>query len=212
MDSLVIVSPGWCSSGSEWSIAPLRTKLEKMGYELMIHCNSDRGFGDIRQSAESLATRVVDQSPYWDDIYLMGHSMGGLVARYTEKILQNTGLVDGIITLCTPHIGVQGAHRAFWSQSAQQMVPGSELLNELNKHQHNSPVMNVAAKIDLILGQIENSMMQNADRTHVVWSSHLGVLFSGKVARLINQFVRDIQERKFETEWLIQNNGWAKIA
>jgi pimeloyl-ACP methyl ester carboxylesterase len=63
-------------------------------------------------------------------IHLVGHSLGGLVARYAVQRLGLDAATLGIVTIATPHKGSTMA-RVAPGRSGAQMRPGSSLLAEL---------------------------------------------------------------------------------
>ena len=52
-----------------------------------------------------LATRMLKQDPRIDprQVFIVGHSMGGLVARYYMENLYHDYSVSKLVTICTPH-------------------------------------------------------------------------------------------------------------
>ncbi len=107
---------------------------------------------DIRRSAEHEARifEYVLKNTDAEEVYLIGHSQGGLIARYLTQKLGVTQKITKVITLATPHqgtyAGIAGyAHKigvtalqmvpgfpAIAGESGVQMIPGSKFLRELN--------------------------------------------------------------------------------
>jgi triacylglycerol lipase len=71
--------------------------------------------GSIEQRANDLA-RFLAKVPE-SDIYLVGHSMGGLDGRYLIHHLDPERRVRALVTVCTPHRGSLIADWAFHSRS-----------------------------------------------------------------------------------------------
>jgi triacylglycerol esterase/lipase EstA (alpha/beta hydrolase family) len=96
------------------------------------------GFQDIRDDAARLHDELElllyeCGAPCLD---VVGHSMGGLVATYLLKALDRGVRVRRVVTLGTPHRGTPAAGAAaplvgLFSPAVWQMVPSSELLEEL---------------------------------------------------------------------------------
>lgn len=89
---------------------------------------------DLEQVAHRLAPVVsglVDSSGR-DTCVLIGHSMGGLIARQYVQELGGTPLVDTVVTMGTPH---RGTYSAYWGigRAAQQCRPGSAYLRHLDR-------------------------------------------------------------------------------
>lgn len=88
----------------------------------------------IPEIAEKVACRVEEilGETGANKVHLVGHSLGGLLARYYVERLGGAGKVHTLITLGTPHFGTITA----WvgrSPSAKQMRPGSVLLRRMAK-------------------------------------------------------------------------------
>lgn len=129
----VIFVPGW---GEDILIfSAMVTKLKSEGVVCYPESNVLRGVVDIRDSARKLATRVVEVkgltgSPRVD---LVGHSEGGLIARYYIERLGGVSSVDDYVSIATPHQGTLLAFLGLLSPAAWQMTPGCAFLNDLNK-------------------------------------------------------------------------------
>jgi pimeloyl-ACP methyl ester carboxylesterase len=88
---------------------------------------------DIRIAARSLAEQVerVREQAGGRPVCLVGHSMGGLIARYYVQRLGGDAHVSLVITLATPHSGTAVALLAPPRSVLRQLCPGSDLLAEL---------------------------------------------------------------------------------
>jgi hypothetical protein len=64
-------------------------------------------------------------------VHVVGHSLGGLVARYYVQRLGGDARVHTLVTLGTPHEGTYVAH-AVPHRLVRQLRPGSDVLRELN--------------------------------------------------------------------------------
>ena len=80
---------------------------------------------DVRLAATNLATRVeqICAETGFERIHLIGHSMGGLVARYYVQRLDGDARVHTLVTLGTPHGGTKAA-RLVPHRLARQLRPG----------------------------------------------------------------------------------------
>jgi hypothetical protein len=63
-------------------------------------------------------------------VHLVGHSLGGLVARYLVQRLGGDNRVESLVTLGTPHGGTLWAHM-LPTPLVRQLRPDSPLLREL---------------------------------------------------------------------------------
>jgi triacylglycerol lipase len=91
--------------------------------------------GDIRVAARDLGHHVerICASTGADRVHIVGHSLGGLMARYYVQRLGGDARVDTLVTLGTPHRGSLIAHFLPPTRVPQQLQPGSDLLRELDE-------------------------------------------------------------------------------
>lgn len=119
----------------------------------------------VRDSGRSLAELIRRTSDVSRGIDLIGHSMGGLVARWAIEMCGLSDSVHNLVTLGTPHQGATGAYLAnallnnpgqwqptTWVESAAyyalgvagyadaltDLLPGSSLIRQLNEPSHTS--------------------------------------------------------------------------
>ena len=110
----------------------LRRSLRRRGFHRVVTLNYSPLTRDVRLAATGLATRVEQlcERTGFERIHLIGHSMGGLIARYYVQRLGGDERVHTLVTLGTPHGGTKAAqlvpHRL-----ARQLCPGSDLIQEL---------------------------------------------------------------------------------
>jgi len=122
----------------------------------------NRGFGrietinypvftqDIRAAAARLGQeveRLVEETGY-ERLHVVGHSLGGLIARYYVTRLGGDRRVHTLVTLGTPH---EGSYLAYaWNSGLMtQLRPGSALLTELAQPVHGCQTRFVAYWSDL---------------------------------------------------------------
>ncbi|MFD9536488.1 esterase/lipase family protein [Streptomyces sp. NPDC060010] len=88
---------------------------------------------DLRATARHLARRVEDlcERSGQERVDLVGHSLGGLVARYYVQRLGGDARVRTLVTLGTPHAGTRVAPFMDAHPLVRQMRPDSEVMAEL---------------------------------------------------------------------------------
>lgn len=110
----------------------LRRGLVSRGFGRIETINYPILTGDVRVAAARLGEevdRIVEATGY-ERIHIVGHSLGGLMARYYVTRLGGDERVHTLVTLGTPHQGSLLAHA--WNNSlTRQLRPGSGLLAEL---------------------------------------------------------------------------------
>jgi triacylglycerol esterase/lipase EstA (alpha/beta hydrolase family) len=139
---------------------------------------------DIRVSARVLKTRVDTLRRQYGGTKLdvIGHSEGGLIARYMIKSLQGTMDIERYVSLASPHHGTLMAYLGP-GESARQMQPGSGFLHELNAGDPTPGAVrytSIYTNTDLIVVPSSSSYLPGATNHEIRWLNHLFILMSGK--------------------------------
>lgn len=175
---LLLIHGYGCSRGSWWW---LRRRLEKAGWTVAT-INLEPIYTDIDNYLAPLARRIDDvlAATGAPRLILVGHSMGGLVARaYLHRF--GAERVARLITLGTPHQGSRLAKIGI-GQNARQMEPGNDWLRAL-------PCEVVAPATTVIYSPHDNYVMPaanlhlpGAEHRPIDALGHLAMLFSPRVA------------------------------
>ena len=110
----------------------LRRTLRRRGFGRVLTVNYSPFTQDVRTAAHALGLLVEKtcQETGYERVHVVGHSLGGIVARYYVQRMGGDERVHTLCTLGTPHAGTLTAH--LWpSRVARQLRPGSALLAEL---------------------------------------------------------------------------------
>ncbi|MFF1443011.1 esterase/lipase family protein [Streptomyces sp. NPDC058295] len=112
----------------------LRRSLAQHGRHRVESLNYSPLTCDIRTAAELLGRHVEEicERTGSAQVDVVGHSLGGLIARYYVQRLGGDGRVRTLVTLGTPHSGTRVAPLANAHPIVRQMRPGSELIEELS--------------------------------------------------------------------------------
>lgn len=110
----------------------LRRGLRRRGFHRVLTLNYSPLTRDVRLAATALATRVEQLCAQtgFERVHVIGHSMGGLIARYYVQRLGGDERVHTLVTLGTPHGGTRTAHLLPY-RLARQLRPDSDLVHEL---------------------------------------------------------------------------------
>lgn len=158
----------------------LADRLAADGIAAFVFPLPGRGLGDIGVTATALA-------PFVDDVLaqtgasrvdIVGHSQGGLVARYYIKFLGGAGKVDSFVGLATPHYGTAIANLASLHglvdcvgyEFCRQVVTGSSWLAQLNGDDDTFGAVrytNFASRLDLIVVPYTNSFQRSPGAVNV---------------------------------------------
>lgn len=125
---------------------------------------------------------------------IVGHSLGGIVARYYAQALGGEKTLDTVVTLGTPHSGTYTAHFGV-GPAAMQSTYQSPFLNELRRTARPSPVRYVSYYSDLDLfvvpassAKLRDPVLQ-ATNIRVRDIGHLSMLLSGEVVQSVVDYL-----------------------
>ncbi|MGA4840102.1 esterase/lipase family protein [Streptomyces sp. G45] len=136
---------------------------------------------DIRTAAELLGRHVeeVCERTGQPRVDIVGHSLGGLIARYYAQRLGGDARVRTLVTLGTPHGGTRVAPLADAHPVVRQMRPGSDVVEELREPAPDCRTRFVSfwSELDRIVDPVEAARVDHPDLTaHNVLVSGIGHL------------------------------------
>ncbi|MEU6093940.1 alpha/beta fold hydrolase [Streptomyces sp. NPDC047079] len=113
----------------------LRRNLAQHGRQHIESLNYSPLTCDIRTAAKLLGRHIEElcERTGQPQVDVVGHSLGGLIARYYVQRLGGDLHVRTLVTLGTPHSGTRVAPLANAHPIVRQMRPGSELIKELRE-------------------------------------------------------------------------------
>ncbi|MBJ7905449.1 alpha/beta fold hydrolase [Streptomyces sp. NPDC004549] len=113
----------------------LRRSLAQHGRQRVESLNYSPLTCDIRTAAELLARHVEEicERTGSRQIDIVGHSLGGLIARYYVQCLGGDLRVRTLVTLGTPHAGTRAIPLANAHPIVRQMRPDSAVIEELSR-------------------------------------------------------------------------------
>ncbi|SDJ51261.1 alpha/beta hydrolase fold [Frankineae bacterium MT45] len=114
------------------AFAVLRRALRRRGFGRISTVNYSPLTADVPSAAARLGRhieRICAQSGY-EKVHVVGHSLGGVIARYYVQRQGGDRRVDTLVTLGSPHLGSNLA-RLFPFFVARQLHPDSRVIREL---------------------------------------------------------------------------------
>lgn len=159
--------------------------LERDGFHVYPASFPRFTFSDLRLSARYLADKVeevlaVEEA---ERVALVGHSMGGLIARHYLKSLGGSRRVSRLCCLGTPHHGTWTALTAPVLAGTRQILPGSQFLAELNdpaRDHGGVPILNVWSRWDGIVIPSQSAVLDapGVENREIPRAGHWGLLVS----------------------------------
>jgi pimeloyl-ACP methyl ester carboxylesterase len=168
--------------------ARLTRRLRGHGFTRVHSLNYSPATNDIRAAAERLAAEVEElvAASGYERINIVGHSLGGLIARYYVQRLGGDARVRTLVTLGTPHHGTLAAHLVP-ARVGRQLRPGSDLFLELDLPAPDLRTQVVAywSDLDQLIVPHDNARLAHPDvacRNVLVQSvGHMSLPFAGRV-------------------------------
>lgn len=110
----------------------MRRALKRRGFAQVCSWNYSPLQRDVESAAAALGRHIeqICQDTGHERVHVVGHSLGGLVARYLVQRLGGDARIESLVTLGTPHAGTRWAH-VLPTPLVRQLRPGSPLMREL---------------------------------------------------------------------------------
>jgi pimeloyl-ACP methyl ester carboxylesterase len=195
VDTPILLVHGFGANKSNWLY--LRRYLEQAGFGRVHALNYNALGADIPTLAEQCAERAAELRDQCgaERVHLIGHSLGGLIARYAVQVtgLQRAGVC---ITIASPHGGVRIARlgaplsvlRPF--ASSIQLRPNSAVMTELRRSRRPLATRFVAyySNLDLLVPARRAMILDpgiEATNIFVKDQGHLSIMFSRRLAQSV---------------------------
>jgi triacylglycerol lipase len=195
IDTPVLLVHGYGANKSNWLF--LRRYLDQAGFRRVHALNYNPLSADIPGLAERCLERADELRQHFgtDRVHVIGHSLGGVVARYAVQVLGAVG-VDVCITIASPHGGVRLARygSAFATlsplASGLQLRPDSTVMTLLRHSARPLPTRFVAyySNLDMIVPARRAMIVEPAlGATNILVKDHghLSIVLSRRLAQSV---------------------------
>jgi triacylglycerol lipase len=185
-DSVVVLVHGMFATAGVFR--PLRDTLEDEGFATASFTHAP-GFG-VATLTEKLS-EFLSSLPPTINIDLVGHSLGGVVARYYVQEYPRDRRVRQTVSLGGPF---RGTRRARWmpGPAGRDLLPGSRLLDELQRgaeaSQSETPHLSIVAGRDAMI--TEPAVLAGSEVMLAPECGHNGLLFDPLVTERLLQQLR----------------------
>ncbi|HWH31983.1 MAG TPA: alpha/beta fold hydrolase [Egibacteraceae bacterium] len=172
--------------------------LRRAGFQYVHTMNYNPLAADVPALAEQLreeVQRVLDATGA-EQVQIVGHSMGGVVARTYVQMHGGDEHVDTVVSLGSPHRGTYSAHLGM-GPAARQLRPGSAFLRTLESSARPGPVRWISYYSDLDAMVIPASSAKlvhpalKAVNVRTRDTGHLSLLVRGEVLRGLVGYLSD---------------------
>ena len=165
----------------------MRRKLLRLGLE-EVHTVSVPVWGTIETALDTLSHTVDElrRALGVDKIHLVGHSMGGMVARHFIQLKGGADKIDRCILLGAPNAGSILAPLAI-SPLGKELIPGSDFLRSLQQAPLPSTVRitSVYTRHDNLVIPFDSGRLEGVDNLELAGMGHCGLLYHPEVARIL---------------------------
>ncbi|HXN33145.1 MAG TPA: alpha/beta fold hydrolase [Polyangiaceae bacterium] len=178
-EDVVVLVHGFLASAGVFR--PLRARLEREASARVATFTHAPCVG-VRRIARQLS-ELIDHIPLGTRITIVGHSLGGVVARWYVQEMEGHTRVSRTISLASPFLGV----------NVPQLLVGADLHEQSDllkcvrdrAHLHGVPHTSVVAAADSVVVGVETACLGFGDVVVVPKRGHNGLLFDHAVAGLV---------------------------
>ena len=185
----VFIIPGYFLTRTV--ILPLFLRFKRGGFENVYLLVLRPFSSSIKDLSEKLSVKVKQTLEMlgYERCIIVGHSVGGLVARYFIEKMGGDKITLKCITLGTPHKGTKTSVLLF-GKNTKDMLPSSKLIEELNQ-QKKGNYFCILSKLDASIIPKDSAIITTSDYFEADSLGHFGMLFSEKVFLKIIEHIKN---------------------
>jgi triacylglycerol lipase len=176
--------------------------LRRRGFQTLSAYDYGLHTHDIPRAAVRLGEAIqrLSTATEYERIHVIGHSLGGLIARYYVQRLGGDSHVHTLVTLGTPHQGTQLAWAAPMLPLIRQLTPSSPVIKELAQPAAGCSTRFIAfhSDIDHLIVPSRNARLDHPNlnvRNIAVHSvGHLSMPNNGRIAFTIARALQQLDQ------------------
>lgn len=185
----VVLIPGiYCNAAVWWSMT---RRFRVWGLHSVWPITLRSPLASIDDLAQQLSLHIarICEATGAPRVVLVGHSMGGLVARACLRDLRTRSRIAKVVSLASPH---HGSELARWAIGAngRQLRPGNAWLAALNSAEENAapvPIVSIFTWHDNLVAPQDSPILPHATNVALAGVGHLALLFSEAVAQRVHR-------------------------
>ena len=145
----VVLVHGLVDNRSVFSV--MRRGLRKRGFTQICTWNYSPLLTDVARGAADLGARIEEicEQTGHERVHIVGHSLGGLIARFHVQRQGGDRRVESLVTVGTPHRGSLLAH-VLPTPLVRQLRPGSPVIRQLEE-----PVAGCTTRVTAIYSDLD---------------------------------------------------------
>lgn len=186
----ILLVPGYVNNSSVWFF--VRWRLKKAGLGPIYSINMGNPFRSIHHYAQMVNEKAkeIQRETQRDDLILIGHSMGGLVAFLYATHYAPASKVTDLIAIASPFKGTFSAYIAPGA-NGREMRTNSPFSQKLKLHQeHPFRFYTLATKNDELVQPLASALVSENQFT-VEGIGHAALLYSPQVAGKLVEWLTD---------------------
>ena len=194
----IVMIPGYTMNRGY--LYPYGKGLQNKGYNVYFF-SPKKIFTSIEDIAKDLEEKInsVMNETGKDKVILIGHSMGGLLARYYVQRLSGEEHVEKIITVATPHFGTKLAPFGF-GKNAREMEVNSDFIKELNRdiepYVEKIGFLAIVSKADNMVLPYKSGILKGADLYMVDNLGHNALMLSFEI---FGKILNEIEKTEYQS-------------
>lgn len=193
-DDVVVLVHGFLATAGVFR--PLRKRLDAVGIHSATFTHLP-GVG-VQRIALSLA-KLVDKIPRESRVHIVGHSLGGLVARWYVDELGGYQRVTQTISLASPFGGAKAA-AVFPYFVGADLHPESALLARLKERaRRDVPHTSVIGTADKVVFPVESAFYHHGERIVLRHRGHNTLLYDREVANIVLSRITESSQKAPES-------------
>ncbi len=188
----ILLIQGYLHNSYVWMY--LGKKLKDKGFGPIYTINFKKPFSSIEQQALDVQKKVkqILEENNTQNLILIAHSMGGLIASYYALNLAQDNHITDIISIATPYGGSSFAKIAI-GKCAKEMKKKSVFIEELRKKIEKEKIINfyfITSKTDQLVRPQSALIGNNLEKQYILNDvGHISLLFSKKVNDQISKWL-----------------------
>jgi triacylglycerol lipase len=171
----------------------MKRHLRRRGFT-SLHALNLPPWKDVETLTEKLAKKVDElrHATGLQKVHLVGHSMGGIIARNYLQIRGGAEKIDRCILLATPNRGSKLAPFAL-SPLGCLLMPGSAFLERLSDAPlpENVRITTLYNRHDNMILPFENALLQGADNIELTATGHTALLYRRKTLDIVAGLLKE---------------------